>query len=121
MTGLFASLEANTNGANGLFYGNPRLLGVQILAVSVSITLSCVGTFVILSLLKLTIGLRTHVKFEEDGLDASVHGEEAFEPPKLVRALSRKFPSFRKLQHLPFESQSESSNNTTSPGMLTNL
>ena len=57
-TGLCASKLINPAGADGLFYGNPGLLGVQLLVVVVTAIFSMVGTFVILKLVDSTTGLR---------------------------------------------------------------
>ena len=32
-TGLFATTAVNSDGANGLFFGNPGQIGIQLLAV----------------------------------------------------------------------------------------
>jgi Amt family ammonium transporter len=47
-TGLFASKAVNPNGADGLFCGNPSQLGIQLIAIVVTIIYAFVGTFVIL-------------------------------------------------------------------------
>lgn len=77
-TGLFATTQVNAAGANGLFYGNPAQLGVQALAVLVSIAFSFGVTFVLARLLSRFMGLRVTETEEEVGLDISEHGERAY-------------------------------------------
>src|SRR3989440_2752609 len=78
-TGLFATVAINTGGANGLFYGNPKQLGVQLVAVAASWIFSACGTFVILKIVDLLVGLRVEEHEEVLGLDASQHGEPAYQ------------------------------------------
>ena len=77
-TGLFATTAVNSGGANGLFFGNSGLIGVQLLAVAVTIVFSFSVTYVVAKLLDLSIGLRVTPKEEEVGLDISSHGERAY-------------------------------------------
>jgi Amt family ammonium transporter len=78
-TGLFATKAVNDAGADGLFYGNPGQLGVQVVAVLASAIFAMVGTFVILKVIDATIGLRVGAEEERMGLDASQHGELAYQ------------------------------------------
>ena len=78
-TGLFATLAVNAGGANGLFYGNAGQLGVQLVAVAASWIFSAGGTFVILKVVDLLVGLRVEEHEEVLGLDASQHGETAYQ------------------------------------------
>ena len=59
-TGLFATKAVNPAGADGLFYGNAGQLGIQFLGVAAGWAIAIVGTFVILSLVKLVAPLRVH-------------------------------------------------------------
>ena len=77
-TGLFAEKSINPAGANGLFFGNTQLIGVQVIAVLATIAYSVIGTAIILYVLKCTVGLRVPADEEKRGLDISVHGEEAY-------------------------------------------
>ena len=77
-TGLFATVELNSGGANGLFYGNPGQLAIQCLAVVVTITFCFTVTYVVAKLLDMSIGLRVSPMEEEVGLDISGHGERAY-------------------------------------------
>jgi len=77
-TGLFATVELNRGGANGLFHGNPAQLGLQCLAVVVTIAFCFIVTYVVAKLLDMSIGLRVSPMEEEVGLDISAHGERAY-------------------------------------------
>ena len=77
-TGLFASKLINPAGADGLLYGNPGLLGIQLLVVVVTAIFSMVGTFVILKLVDSMTGLRVSPEEEANGLDLSQHNERAY-------------------------------------------
>jgi ammonium transporter, Amt family len=78
LTGVFAEKVINSAGNNGALFGNPSLLGVQILAVLVTAIYSFLATFVILKLLQLKLKLRVSSSEEEKGLDLSVHGESGY-------------------------------------------
>jgi Amt family ammonium transporter len=78
LTGVFATKTANPAGGNGLFYGNPGQLVVQLIAVLAAIGISVVGTVVFMTILKATIGVKADVREQLSGLDLSEHGEEAY-------------------------------------------
>jgi ammonium transporter, Amt family len=78
-TGLFATVAVNADGANGLFYGNPELLWIQMIAVVVVGAYAMVMTFGILKVLDLVVGLRVPSDHEQVGLDTSQHGEAAYQ------------------------------------------
>ena len=77
-TGLFASTAINAAGANGLFYGNPVQLGIQAMAVLISVVFSFVGTFVLLKLVDELMGLRVSEAEERIGLDLTQHNERSY-------------------------------------------
>ncbi len=77
--GLFASTAINKGGADGLFFGNPGQLGVQLLAIGVSMVWAFGMTFLILKILDWTMGLRVNKQEEEMGLDMAQHGEVAYQ------------------------------------------
>lgn len=77
-TGLFASRAINDAGENGLFFGNPGLLGVQVLTVLITWVYAFVVTLVILKVLDWTLGLRVSDEEEEMGLDLSQHSETGY-------------------------------------------
>jgi Amt family ammonium transporter len=78
-TGLFASTAINPAAADGLLFGNPGQLGIQLLAVSVTWVYAGGATFLILKLIDITIGLRVPEPEEVLGLDVSQHGEMAYQ------------------------------------------
>jgi Amt family ammonium transporter len=77
-TGLFASKAINAAGNNGLFFGNPSLLGIQALSMVSVWIYSFVVTFIILKVLDWTMGLRVTEDHEISGLDLSQHGEAGY-------------------------------------------
>lgn len=77
-TGLLASKTINPAGADGLFFGNPSLFGIQALTVFAVGVFSFVGTFLILKLVDGLIGLRITPEEEATGLDLSQHSERAY-------------------------------------------
>ena len=77
-TGLFATKTVNEAGGDGLFYGNPSQLGVQVLAILVTVVLGFVMTTVILKVLDAVMGLRVSEEEEMAGLDLSQHSETAY-------------------------------------------
>jgi Amt family ammonium transporter len=77
-TGLFASKAINPAGADGLFYGNPKQLAIQALAVAVAALFGFVFTYGMARVLNAAMGLRVSDNAEEVGLDISEHGERAF-------------------------------------------
>jgi Amt family ammonium transporter len=77
-TGLFATVAVNSNGANGLFFGNPAQIGIQAFAVAVTIAYCFGVTYVLAKLLSWSIGLRVTTMEEEVGLDISSHGERSY-------------------------------------------
>lgn len=77
-TGLFATTAMNSAGVNGLFYGNPKQLLVQAIAIAVVWIYSVVMTFIIFKFVDFIIGTRVPSKEEMLGLDISQHGEIAY-------------------------------------------
>jgi Amt family ammonium transporter len=78
-TGIFASTAVNPDGANGLLFGNPGQLLIQLLAVVVVSAYSMAVTWIILKALDVTIGLRVEEQEELSGLDVTQHGEVAYQ------------------------------------------
>ncbi|HEX7093345.1 MAG TPA: ammonium transporter [Nitrospiraceae bacterium] len=77
-TGLFASKAVNSAGADGLFFGNPGQLGIQLIAVLISVAFAFVGTLIILAIVAGITGLRASEEDERLGLDLSQHDEKAY-------------------------------------------
>jgi Amt family ammonium transporter len=79
-TGLFAT-TAVSGSVNGLFYGNPNQLLIQIEAVVVVATFAFAVSFALLKIINTFSKLRVTPEEEKQGLDQSQCGEEAYSPP----------------------------------------
>jgi Amt family ammonium transporter len=77
-TGIFATVAVNSAGANGLLYGNPGQVMVQLTAVAASWIYAFVATFILAKIIDATIGLRVSDEEEAVGLDISQHAEKAY-------------------------------------------
>jgi len=78
-TGLFAT-PAVTEGAKGLFFGNPGQLWIQFVSIAGTAVFTAIGTLVVVYVTKIvTGGLRVEEDEEVQGLDNAIHGERAFE------------------------------------------
>ncbi|MBX7223469.1 MAG: ammonium transporter [Blastocatellia bacterium] len=78
LTGIFATKSVNPAGADGLLYGNPGQLGIQAMAVVVTLIYTMAMTGGLLFLIKLAIPLRVELRAELEGLDRHAHGENAY-------------------------------------------
>ena len=79
LTGVFATKAVNSAGADGLLAGGGwHQLGVQAIAVLVTMALSGTLTVGILVALRAVVGLQVSIGEEVTGLDSSEHGEEAY-------------------------------------------
>jgi Amt family ammonium transporter len=76
--GLFASKSINPGGANGLFYGNPHQLYVQVFAAVVTVVYAFTVSFVLLKIVDAVFGVRVSEKDELRGLDLTQHHEGAY-------------------------------------------
>lgn len=77
-TGIFASKAINAAGANGLLFGNPKQLLVQLATVGIVLAYAFVMTWIIAKVIDVTIGLRVANKEEDVGLDLAQHAETAY-------------------------------------------
>lgn len=81
-TGLFASRAVNPAGADGLFAGGGfSLLGKQLIAIIIAVSLAALGTLALALAIRATVGLRASVDGEEAGLDLAEHGESGYAGP----------------------------------------
>ncbi len=78
LTGVFAEKAINAAGNNGLLFGNPQQLIIQILAVVATAVYAFVATYVLLKIISFFSPLRVESHEEEAGLDISSHGESAY-------------------------------------------
>jgi Amt family ammonium transporter len=76
--GLLAQAAINPAGADGLFFGNPKLFVTQLTAVGVSAAYSFGVTFILLKVVDKICGLRIEEDDERKGLDISQHGERGY-------------------------------------------
>ncbi|HTX60571.1 MAG TPA: ammonium transporter [Verrucomicrobiae bacterium] len=78
LTGIFATTAINAAGSNGLAYGNPKQLLIQLVAVGSVWLYTAAATYVILKLVMLVAPLRVSERDETLGLDVSQHAEAAY-------------------------------------------
>jgi len=84
LTGVFATNAINDSQIGGkvvplgLVDGNPGQIVNQGIGVLIAIGLAAVGTFLILKICDLAVGIRVSRDEEEQGLDLSQHGEEGY-------------------------------------------
>ncbi len=78
-TGIFATKTVNAAGADGLLYGNPSQVITQIIAVVVVGLYAAIVTFGLLKGIDAVLGIRVSSDEEALGLDASQHGEVAYQ------------------------------------------
>lgn len=87
LTGVFATKIVNPAGADGLLAGNVRLLGVQALAVVVTIAFTAPVTALVLGRLAAIGSLRVPLPDELTGVDLSEHGEHAYDDAEISTAV----------------------------------
>jgi Amt family ammonium transporter len=76
LTGVFATMAVN--GAAdpvGWIDGNAGQVITQIKGIAVTIIYDAIGTFIILKVIDMTLGLRVSEDIEREGLDLGLHGE----------------------------------------------
>ncbi len=76
--GIFASSMINPSGPDGLLFGNPDQMLIQGFGVGIASVLGFGGTWIIMQILKRTIGIRVDAESEDVGLDISEHAESAY-------------------------------------------
>ncbi|MBI4970766.1 MAG: ammonium transporter [Candidatus Omnitrophica bacterium] len=78
LTGLFAQKIVNSAGADGLFFGNAKQFGIQLVAAGISAVYAFVMTIILLWGINLIMGVRVKTQEEETGLDLTQHGESGY-------------------------------------------
>jgi len=78
MAGVFASVAVNAAGANGLLFGNPKQLAVQIGSVALVAVYSFAVSLGLFKIIDMVMGLRVDAEQETEGLDISQHGEAGY-------------------------------------------
>ncbi|RJQ31617.1 MAG: ammonium transporter [Peptococcaceae bacterium] len=77
-TGLFASRAINPAGNDGLFFGNPGQVWIQLVGVAATWAFAAILTFVILKVVGIVFKLRADTEEEAQGLDITLHGEDGY-------------------------------------------
>ena len=77
-TGLFASKAINASGAEGLLFGYAAHFGIQAITVASVAQFSLIGTWLILKVVDLSVGLGISPEDEWTGLDLNQHNERAY-------------------------------------------
>ncbi|MBI3506792.1 MAG: ammonium transporter [Proteobacteria bacterium] len=80
LTGVFAvgalsASPATPDGLQGVLEGNPGQFLIQLYTVLATLAFSGIGSFILLKIVDLIVGLRVSDEAERDGLDLSLHGE----------------------------------------------
>ena len=78
LTGIFATTSVNEFGKDGLLYGNPSQLLIQLSATIITYIFAGAGTFLLLKLVDKLVGLRLKPEAEFQGMDINEHGEEGY-------------------------------------------
>ena len=78
VTGVFSTSALNPLAADGLLYGNPGQVLIQLVGVCLTIFVASVMTVLLLKLVKLVTPLRVSESEEKEGLDLNEHGEGAY-------------------------------------------
>ena len=75
LTGVFANSAINPAGKGWLFDGNFAQIPIQLADIGITFVWCAVGTFIILKVIDMVIGLRVSREIEIEGLDINLHGE----------------------------------------------
>jgi Amt family ammonium transporter len=75
LTGVFASSAINSIGHGALLDGNWAQVGKQLIGVLATFVYCGIGTFVLLKVVDVVVGLRVTREVEVEGLDINLHGE----------------------------------------------
>ncbi len=79
MLGVFATKAVNATGADGLLLGGTGFFGIQCLAVLMGAAWGFIFTYGMLFLINLVTRVKVSEAEEDAGLDASLHGELAYD------------------------------------------
>ena len=75
MTGAFASNAINSAAKGWLYDGNFHQMWIQFIDVAAVFVYCGIGTFIILKVIDMIVGLRVSPEVEVEGLDINLHGE----------------------------------------------
>jgi Amt family ammonium transporter len=76
--GIWATKAVNAGGVDGLLYGNPHQLWLQIKAVGLTMVYSFVMSMILFKVVDFVIGLRVKERDEAIGLDLTQHREAGY-------------------------------------------
>ena len=85
--GILADKTVNAAGANGLLHGNSGFFTTQVVTVVASSVYAFGFTYVMLKVINVFTRVRTTMDEEERGLDASLHGESAYDEEIIALAI----------------------------------
>jgi len=77
LTGVFAQKSWNGT-VDGLLFGNPKQLGIQVVATLATLAFSGIASFALLKLVNVFVPLKVSDKEQGLGVDVTQHGEEAY-------------------------------------------
>jgi Amt family ammonium transporter len=75
LAGVFATAAVAGPEVRGLIEGNGQQVATQLYGIACCVALSAIGTWAILKVIDVTIGLRVPAEQEIEGLDINLHGE----------------------------------------------
>ena len=76
--GIWGTKAVNLAGVNGLFYGNPLQLWIQVKAVAITMVYSFVVSLILFKVVDFVLGLRVSEHEEAVGLDLTQHREAGY-------------------------------------------
>lgn len=79
LLGVFASKAMNAGGADGLLAGGTHFFVVQCLAFLGAALYAFLFTYLMLAVINLFTTVKVSQAEEDEGLDASLHGERAYD------------------------------------------
>lgn len=79
LLGVFASKTVNAAGADGLIYGNTGFFIKELVAVAFASAYAFIFTYLMLSIINIFSRVRVSESEEALGLDAALHGEQAYD------------------------------------------
>ena len=79
LLGVFASSAVNSNGVDGLIYGNGAFFGKQVVAVICASAYAFIFTYIMLVIINFFTRVKVPIEHEDLGLDEALHGERAYD------------------------------------------
>ncbi len=79
LLGVFASKAVNAAGADGLWFGNASFFVKELVAVTIASAYGFIFTYLMLAIINKITPVRVSEEDEMAGLDAALHGEQAYD------------------------------------------